>query len=67
MEQPPEMSDTKFLTHVCQLQRALYGLKQAPCARFDRLRKYIFSNSFFYNLANPSLLFHIQLMVYLCC
>ncbi|XP_043812065.1 uncharacterized protein LOC110613809 isoform X3 [Manihot esculenta] len=50
-----------------QLQRALYGLKQAPCARFDRLRKYIFSNSFFYNLANPSLLFHIQLMVYLCC
>jgi hypothetical protein len=55
MEQPPEMSDSQYPTHVCKLQRALYGLKQAPRAWFDRFSTFLLKYGFFCSLADPSL------------
>ncbi|GKC06877.1 ribonuclease H-like domain-containing protein [Tanacetum coccineum] len=40
MYQPPGFVDSRFLHHVCKLQRSLYGLKQAPRAWFQRFASY---------------------------
>ncbi|GJU32871.1 ribonuclease H-like domain-containing protein [Tanacetum coccineum] len=55
MYQPPGFVDSRFLHHVCQLQRSLYGLKQAPHAWFQRFASYALRVGFSFSRRDSSL------------
>ena len=67
MTQPPSFVHPNFPNHVCKLWKALYRIKQAPCARYNELKSFLLSVSFFNAQSITSLFIyaHDGVIVYL--
>ncbi|XP_071729605.1 uncharacterized mitochondrial protein AtMg00810-like [Rutidosis leptorrhynchoides] len=55
MHQPLGFRDTKYLNHVCLLQKSLYGLKQAPRAWYQRFADFVNTIGFVHSRCDNSL------------